>query len=141
MASGLKLYERAQAEFTLENGAGVQSIPRLTWISATRYVLVFTHDPAPGGVSDPEIRAQIFEADGTAVTGAFKVNSSDAGAQTNAVVARLAGGGFVVAWEDRNPGADGSGSAIRFQAYSADGNPSGGEHLANTTAAFDQSLP
>ncbi|MFL6858509.1 MAG: calcium-binding protein, partial [Allosphingosinicella sp.] len=94
-----------------------------------------------GGVSDPEIRAQVFEADGTAVTGAFKVNSSDAGAQTNAVVARLAGGGFVVAWEDRNPAADGSGSAIRFQAYSADDNPSGGEHLANTTAAFDQSLP
>jgi Ca2+-binding RTX toxin-like protein len=138
----LKLYERSDSEFTL-NGTtvGVQSLAKLSWISDSRYVAVWTHDPMSDGMFDSEIRAQIFEADGTPVGAEFTVNSADPGDQTNAVVARLAGGGFVIAWEDREFGSDTSGSAIRYRVYAADGTPLGPDRLANTTISQDQSEP
>jgi Ca2+-binding RTX toxin-like protein len=138
----MKLYERSESEFTLNatNTAGVQSLPKITWISATRYVAVWTDSPAQA-VPDLHIRAQIFEADGTPVAPDFLVNVSNLSDQTNAVVARLAGGGFVVAWEDAYVGSDGSSSAIRYQVFTADGMGVGPEGLATTTTFGPQSRP
>jgi Ca2+-binding RTX toxin-like protein len=137
----IELYERAGSEFTLNGAAGVQSVPKLAWISASRYVAVWTDDPLENNLSNLRIRAQIFEADGTPVGGEFTVNATDVGDQTNAVVTKLSGGGFVIAWEDRNSGTDGSGSAIRYQLYDSAGAAVGGERLANTTATGDQTRP
>ena len=52
------------------------------------------------------------------------VNATTAGEQRNADVTALAGGGFVIVWEDESAGPDAS---IRAQIYNALGNPVGGE--------------
>ena len=142
MVQSLALFERAGSEYTL-NGttAGVQSLVKVSWISGSRYVAVWTHDADGAGPIQTEIRAQIFEANGTPVGAEFTVNTGESGDQTNAVVAKLAGGGFVVAFEDRQPFSDGSGSSIRYQVYGADGAPIGQSRLANLTMNLDQSRP
>lgn len=57
-------------------------------------------------------------------------------------VAALDGGGFLIAWVDRNPQTgDGSGSAIKAQAFSSMGAPLGEEIVVNTTTAGNQSDP
>jgi Ca2+-binding RTX toxin-like protein len=134
------LYERAGSEFVLNAAVGIQSQPKVTWISSSRYVAVWTHDGLDGGVSNPQVWAQIFEADGTAVGSRFMVNGTDGGEQTNAVVAKLAGGGFVIAWEDRYEPSDGSGSSIWYQIYGADGSPVA-NGPANSSKLNDQSRP
>jgi Ca2+-binding RTX toxin-like protein len=142
MATAMALYERDGSEFTL-NGttAGTQSLVKIAWISSTRYIAVWTHDEMAGGVSDPQIRARMFDSGGAPVGGEFTVNGSDAGIQTNAVVAKLAGGGFVIAWEDRNTASDGSGASIRYQRFDDTGGKVGPEGIANTTVAADQTRP
>ena len=50
-------------------------------------------------------------------------------------------GGFVIAWETRDTAQDGSGYAIKAQAFTAAGTPSGGEFLVNTQTATNQSGP
>jgi hypothetical protein len=142
VANTYPLYDYAGAERVVNSTtAGAQTLPKMAMVSANRYVIVWTHDGADGGVSNPQVRAQLFDLSGAKVGGEFVVNSADDGIQTNAVVAKLAGGGFVVAWEDRNSATDGSGSAIRFQQFSADGIKVGLETTANTTAALDQTRP
>ncbi len=67
-----------------------------------------------GDSSIRAVRAQIFNADGTPAGAEFMVNLNDGGAQTNAAVAALAGGGLDpqgvagltqmahrIAWRDR----------------------------------------
>src|SRR5262245_23330502 len=54
------------------------------------------------------------------------VNTTASGAQFHSDVAALAGGGFVVVWEDESAGTD---AAIRAQRYDAAGNPAGAEML------------
>src|SRR3954470_24772720 len=117
MVQALALFEREDGEFTL-NGTttGTQSLPKISWISASQYIAVWTHDPLSGNPDSKQIRAQIFNTDGTAAGAEFTVNTLDGGVQTNAVVARLAGGGFVVAWEDNDSSVPGAFS-IRYQVY------------------------
>ena len=58
--------------------------------------------------------ARILNADGTASSGAFQVNTVTAGSQTYGAVGALNDGGFVVAWQDPALG-------IELQRYSAAG--------------------
>jgi Ca2+-binding RTX toxin-like protein len=140
MVQALRLYERADSEFTLNGSTGIQSLPKVAWISASRYIAVWTHETLSGGVFSLQVRAQIFEANGTAVGPEFTVDTSGEH-QTDAVVAKLAGGGFVIAWEERLSGSDGSGSSIGYQVYGADGLPLGGEGRANSRTLQDQIRP
>jgi hypothetical protein len=68
-----------------------------------------------------------------------RVNTTIAGNQFNSDIAALAGGGFVIVWEDGSAGTD---AAIRGQRYDAVGNPIGGEMLiAPRIATNDLFLP
>jgi hypothetical protein len=60
----------------------------------------------------------------------------------DAQISALAGGGFVVAWEDRNAATgDGHGSSIKAESFSASGMSTSGEMIVNSTAAGDQFDP
>jgi serralysin len=65
------------------------------------------------------------------------VNTTTTGFQQNADIAALAGGGFVVVWEDRS-GAD---TVIRAQRYDALGNRAGGELTIASVAGADYVAP
>jgi Ca2+-binding RTX toxin-like protein len=70
---------------------------------------------------------------------AFIPNTTLAGNQIGAVLARLEGGGFVAAWTDGSAsGGDTSDTAVRAQRFDADGTPVGAEILVNTTTAGAQ---
>ena len=95
--------------------------------------------------STREVRAQVFEADGSRVGGEINVNTATAGYQQIADTAALPDGGFVVVWQDRSKGVggaagDSSEDAIKAQVFTSQGLPVGGEILVNTaTESYQQS--
>ncbi|MCC2981318.1 beta strand repeat-containing protein [Sphingomonas sp. IC4-52] len=68
-----------------------------------------------------------------------QVNTSVAGSQTDAAIAALSDGGYVLCWTDASKsGADASGTAIRLRLFNAQGQASSAEILVNTTTAGAQ---
>jgi Ca2+-binding RTX toxin-like protein len=65
---------------------------------------------------DDDIKAQVFDSSGTRQGGEFRLNTDTEGFQTAPVLAGLAAGGFVAAWN----GADSSGSGVRAQIFGDD---------------------
>ena len=84
------------------------------------------------------IYGQRFDSSGAAIGGEFRVNTTTAGNQTYASVARDAAGNFLVVWSGNGPGdTDG----VFAQRYDANGNKLGGEFRVNAAAAGVQSTP
>ncbi|MGE3842866.1 MAG: Calx-beta domain-containing protein [Vicinamibacterales bacterium] len=103
------------------------------------FIAVWDSEGADG--SGQAIRAQRFTAGGVG-QGEFAVNTlSTANSQSEAAVAIDANGNFVIAWQDDNSSADGSGVAIYAKRYNAAGQAQGQEFLVNTTTAGNQTLP
>ena len=129
----------------LVNGTrgGAQTKPEMTALSGGGFVVTWEDASVSGGdLSGGAVRAQVFTASGAKLGGEILVNTTVAGAQTVPAVGALAGGGFVVTWQDASgSGADTSGTAVRAQMYSASGAKVGGEFLVNTTAAGSQQAP
>ena len=61
----------------------------------------------------------------------FRINSVLSGIQTDASVAALSSGGFIVTWTDAS--SDGSGTGIRAQRYDANGVAVGSEFQVNSS--------
>ncbi|WP_281400102.1 hypothetical protein [Microvirga zambiensis] len=93
--------------------SGTQSGLKITALKNGSLIAVWTQNDG----TDSDIYAQILHADGSAKSGPFQVNSSDAGAQGTPSVAILSNGGFAVAWSD-----GGTTGPIRARLYGADGN-------------------
>lgn len=88
------------------------------------------------------VRAQIYEANGTAFGSEFLVNTETVNTQWFISIAALTNGMFVVTWEDYSGnGEDTSLSSIRAQAYTAEGKTQGTEFLVNTTKTNRQDNP
>lgn len=105
------------------------------------YVVSWTkyRDTATG--RDTHIRARMFDDEGNATGSAFRVNTSNKGLQSDSSIAVLAGGGFVVSWDDL--GEDGrfrDNEVIRAQVFDRDGNKLGSELLVNSTTDHAQIL-
>ena len=92
------------------------------------FVATWTNNP-------DDVRAQLFDADGTRVGPEILINTQDAGAQLLPQTRALPGGGFVVTWLDYE-GDAGTGSnghqAVKAQVFSATGDKVGAEILVNT---------
>ena len=101
------------------------------------YVTVWTSSLGDG--SGYGIYARRFAADGTAVSGEIRLNSTAVNDQTEPAVAIAASGRFVVAWQSQNQ--DGSGPTIVVKQFSASGTPLTTEMIANTTTAGSQQSP
>jgi len=118
-----------------------QQWPRSTLL-ANGNVLVTWDDysQSSGDTSGAAVRGRIFDADGDAVVSEFVVNTTTSQAQTHSAPAALAGGGFVVVYNDLSQsGGDTSDYALRAQRFDSSGSEVGSEILVNTTTTNAQS--
>jgi hypothetical protein len=101
------------------------------------YVVVWSSNGEDGGGWG--VYGQRYNSLGVALGGEFRVNTTTAGDQEQAVVAMDSVGDFVVVWASN--GQDGSGSGVYGQRYNSLGVAQGGEFRVNTTTANDQDWP
>jgi Ca2+-binding RTX toxin-like protein len=132
------------AEFLVNTTVtNLQSEPEITALANGGFVVTWTDLSQTGGdTSSYAVRAQTFNADGSASGAEFLVNSTASGAQFAPTITALADGRFVVAWTDNSKtGGDTSYHAVRAQVFNANGSVSGAEFLVNTTVASSQYIP
>ena len=103
-----------------------QVTPKATMIGSDRILVTWTDQSGLGGDPGHSIKARIFASNGTPVGGEFLVNTTVAGDQALPEVLALAGGGFVIAWQD-------PASLGKFQVFGAAGNRIGAEINAPMT--------
>ncbi|MGL4487812.1 MAG: hypothetical protein ACRCU5_00015, partial [Rhizobiaceae bacterium] len=96
--------------------SGFQSDPAITALADGRIVMVWASTDGGDG-SDGNIRARLFNLDGTPAGNDFVVNTTLANAQVTPVVTALQNGSFQIAWMSLDAG-DGSGSTIRSAIFS-----------------------
>ncbi len=111
-----------------------------------RFVIAWTDNSArdaPERVMD-DVRAQIFNADGTPSGAEFIVNSNVYGDQVRPEITTLADGKFVISWWGNNllrPADgffDGFSNVVTAQIFNADGSRFGSEFQVNTTVGGSQ---
>ncbi|HYJ83995.1 MAG TPA: hypothetical protein VEW26_14275 [Allosphingosinicella sp.] len=133
---------RVGAEF-LVNSQKVDSQydASVTALAGGGFVITWaTRDAAQDGNSGA-IKGQIFTASGAKVGGEFLVNTQAVDIQRDAVVTGTPDGGFVVVWTNYSSTQDGSGFAIKAQAFDSAGAKVGSEMLVNTLSAGSQFGP
>ena len=112
----------------------------MTELADGRYVVVW-EDRSGSGVweNGTDLKAQIFNADGTKYGGEISVNSTVYGNQQEASVAALAGGGFVVTWKDyQTIGWSSGNDFIKAQIFGDDGSKVGGEFTVSSSGRQSQ---
>lgn len=106
---------RAGAELLVNSTtAGNQYEPRVAALADGRFVVAWSDESQSGGdTSSAAIRAQVFNADGTASGGELLVNATTRNRQYAPAITVLADGRFVVAWtDDSNALGDTLGAAV-----------------------------
>lgn len=132
-ADGTPLGDATAVNTTLTNG---QVATGLTALSGGGYIVCWQGEGS-GDTSGAFFR--LFAADGTALGGEVRANTTTASAQYSPVAASLDNGGFVLAWT--SSGQDGSGAGVYAQRYDAGGVAQGGETRVNTYTSGDQQSP
>ncbi len=120
-----------------------QVAPRVAGLAGGGFAVVW-HSWAGGGSddSDRSIQAQVYAADFSASGEQFQVNTYTASHQSYASVARLAGGGFVIAWASSGPsGSDNHETSVQGQRFAADGTAVGPEFQVNSHTPYSQREP
>ncbi|WP_196941948.1 beta strand repeat-containing protein [Pseudooceanicola algae] len=116
-----------------------QLAPSSTGLETGGFVITWqTNDTTQDG-SGYAIKAQIFDADGSAVGSEFLVNSTPDLSQVTPSITSLEGNGFVITWETLDPAQDGDGSALKAQIFDATGAMVGTEFIVNDATSSDQS--
>ncbi len=120
-----------------------QGEPAITTLADGRFVVCWVDNSATGGdTSESAVRARVFYANGTPSGAEFLVNTTTTSQQFDPAITALDGGGFVVSWSDMSAtGGDASFNAVRAQVFSANGVPSGGEFVVNSTTSDNQFEP
>ncbi|HEX8193269.1 MAG TPA: VCBS domain-containing protein, partial [Allosphingosinicella sp.] len=96
------LLGRDGGEFVASSGrGGHQDNPRVAKLASGGFVVVW-RDFGDSAKND-EVKAQVFDAQGSRVGGEIAVNTIEEGAQGSARVVGLAGGGFVIVWSELLP--------------------------------------
>jgi Ca2+-binding RTX toxin-like protein len=116
---------------------GVQDWPGFSALSNGNFIATW----ASGTSDSSDIKAQLFNSNGTKIGTEFGVASAISGGQFGQKAAGLPDGGFVVVWYTSDTTQDGNGYAIKAQFFSAAGAKVGPERLVNTTVAGDQGDP
>ena len=114
--------------------------PAIAALTDGRYVVTWADGlGGPGDDSFSAVLAQIFNADGTASSGRFVVNTNIFFDQWAPDITALSDGRFLIAWADSSQtGTDTTGQSVRAQLFDANGIKSGAEFLVNTTTAGNQ---
>ena len=128
-------------EVTVNTFAGnVQVRSEIAALPDGGFVVVWAATNASNAATDEyDIYVQRFDQNGVKDGTETKVNTYTAGWQTDAFIAALQNGGFVVAWESENQ--DGSGLGVYAQPFDKDGAPLGSEVQVSTTTLGDQHSP
>ncbi len=113
-----------------------QFIPSITALADGR--LVVTWYSNEGAATSNDIRARIYNADGSAAGNDFVVNSTTVQDQYSPSITALADGRFVMTWYSNDNGAN---YDIRARIYNADGSAAGNDFVVNSTTVQDQSRP
>jgi hypothetical protein len=113
-----------------------QKVPQVAAFSNNSFVVAWASILQDGAGSG--VYAQRFAANGAKLGAEFRVNSTRAGDQGEAVVAVLGGDKFVVLWQDCS---DGSGSGVFGQRYAFTGAKVGIQFRINETTIGSQSRP
>jgi hypothetical protein len=126
------------AEFQINSYTdGVQYFPSVAVLAGGGFVVAWASDGQDG--SGDGIYARRYDSAGVAAHGEFKVNSYTTAEQSDAAIAALADGGFVVTWGSLDQ--DGSDYGIYAQRYDAAGVAVGVEFRANSFTSNTQNSP
>jgi len=144
------IHGNGAGQFQVNPAAAVAFMPSITQLADGGFIVTYNDTSRRGDDPTEGIRAQRFDANGNPVDvhgnavsptdplhGQFLVNSTTNRDQLNSKVAKLAGGGFVVAWQGQDTGST-TDFDVRAQAYDANGNKVGGEILVNNNQAGSQ---
>ncbi len=110
---------------------GSQASPTITGLSSGGFVVTWQDQNSTSG----DIKAQVYNANGTPSGAELLINSVTTGNQNTPTITALANGGFVVAWTNQTAS---NGGDIKAQVYDATGTKVGGEFLANSASIYDQ---
>ncbi|MFM9936477.1 MAG: calcium-binding protein, partial [Novosphingobium sp.] len=135
-------------EFAISSGAATeQSFPTVASLASGGFVVTWTE---AGNQADYKIKAEVYSASGAVVTGPYLVNTqtwtqqggNNLPGNHNPTITGLAGGGYVITWQDYGGSAgDSSGAGVLAQLYTASGAPTGSAFRVNTQTSQDQSQP
>jgi hypothetical protein len=117
--------------------AGYQSFAGVAALSDGGFVVVWNSLGQDGDLWG--CFAQRYNAQGKVQGGEFRVNSYTSNWQSNAQIAALSDGGFVVTWQ--SDGQDGGGFGIYAQRYNAQGQVQGGDFRVNSYITNNQTYP
>lgn len=131
----------AGSEFQVNSTtADNQQHAAITALADGGFVMSWTSAGQDG--SDDAVAARIFNADGTARSSEFQVNSHSQSFQQLPDIAALQGGGFVVIWQSWGQDGDAaSDTGIYGQIYAANGSLVGSEFRVETASNGDQITP
>ena len=135
---------RSDIEFLVNTSTNFeQRAPSIAAFSDGRFVVTWQDSSgAPFDASGTAVRAQLFTGPGVKTGIELQVNSAPAGDQRDPVVAVLADGRFVVAWEDASDSqGDISGTGVLARIFNPDGSNSVGPFLVNTATTNNQGDP
>ena len=123
----------AQGSETLVNTttSGRQSMPKIAMDNNGNFAITWE--------SEGDIKAKLYNSDGTTAVGEFTVNTTTNDIQNYSDIAMDSDGDIVVVWQSYNQ--DGNGFGIYHQRYNASGVAQGSETIVNTTTANQQTSP
>jgi hypothetical protein len=124
----------ATSTFTVNTTtAGVQDLPDVTVLTGGRFVITWS-------TVNLEVRARLFEANGTPVAADFQVGTLSSSPTTNGRphVSPLSNGGFVVAYSTAGLPAPETGFGLVARIFDSNGTAAGPAFEINTTTAGDQ---
>jgi hypothetical protein len=107
-----------------------QDKPVVAAFADGHFVVAWNDFSNSGSGASSDVRAQIFNADGSRLGTEFLVNTTTASSQFDPAITMLAGDSFVISWTDAS-GSTGDSYAIRAQQFAPDGTKWGDEQLVN----------
>ncbi|WP_189409712.1 calcium-binding protein [Neogemmobacter tilapiae] len=122
---------------------GHQMDPALVGLADGKFVAVWTdYSMTAGNQEGADIRAQVFNADGSKFGSEWVVNATIPLPQLQPDIQVLANGNMIVVWQDLSlTGGDASLASIKAQILAPDGTAIGSEILVNTTTDDSQIEP
>jgi Ca2+-binding RTX toxin-like protein len=126
-----------------QTGAGYQYDPQVAALADGRFVVTWTYQnyARPQDGDDVSVYARIYNANGTAATDSFRVNTTTYWDQHQSSVTALRNGGFAVAFTSADSDRTDDYGEIRVQLFTASGQKDGAEFLVNTTVRGSQTEP
>ncbi|MFM5895363.1 MAG: Ig-like domain-containing protein [Novosphingobium sp.] len=119
------------------------------WVGPVVLPVTVVNGTIAGSYTNADIRAQIFNADGTRSGGEIVINTTTANAQLRPIVAQLSDGNVLISWHDGvgpsggpSENVVGNSNTIRAQEFTSTGAPAGAEFtLGNSNGRLHSVAP